>query len=70
MRSWLLANLSTREMSELGCNCGSKGRDNFQVVLTTEGTEKVVFQSTAKATADSVSQRYPGSVVRHIPAAQ
>lgn len=47
------------------CSCNSK-RQQWEVV-TAAG--KSVFKSASKATADTVSGRYPGSTVKEIPKA-
>lgn len=44
---------------------GNKAR--FEVVVTTDGREKVVFSSASKPTAESVGKRYAGSVIREVP---
>ncbi|TFV33202.1 hypothetical protein E4K10_30495 [Streptomyces sp. T1317-0309] len=47
----------------MGCNCGNKNRQTFEVV-TNGGSGRVVFSSASKPTAITVSGRYAGSVVR------
>ncbi|MFE0545187.1 hypothetical protein [Streptomyces sp. NPDC058891] len=47
----------------MGCACGNKNRQTFEVV-TNGGSGRVVFSSTSKPTATTVSGRYAGSVVR------
>jgi hypothetical protein len=51
------------ERSELmGCACQDKKK--FEVVVKTDGRERIVFSSQYKSTADTVSKRYPDSLVR------
>ncbi|WTW95404.1 hypothetical protein OG216_19370 [Streptomycetaceae bacterium NBC_01309] len=45
----------------MGCACKDKNRQQYEVV-TPAG--KVVFTSASKPTADAVSKRYAGSIVR------
>ncbi|MGC0418402.1 hypothetical protein ABIA38_003918 [Embleya sp. AB8] len=45
----------------MACNCGKANKQQWEVVAT---TGKVVFTSVSKATADTVSKRYPDSTVR------
>ncbi|QEV03778.1 hypothetical protein CP971_05600 [Streptomyces viridifaciens] len=45
-----------------GCAC-QQGRQQFEVVAD-GGAGKVLFASSSKPTAETVSKRYPGSVVR------
>ena len=44
---------------------GTKTR--YEVVVTNDGREMVVFSSVSKPTAESVGKQYPGSVVREVP---
>ncbi|MEU0071259.1 hypothetical protein ABZ027_17190 [Streptomyces sp. NPDC006332] len=45
------------------CNC-QKGKTRYEVVVTTDGKEKVVFSSGSKPTAETVGKRYAGSTIR------
>jgi hypothetical protein len=46
----------------MGCNC-NKGRQQFEVVAD-GGAGKVLYTASVESTAQTVSQRYPGSIVR------
>lgn len=46
----------------MGCSC-NKGRKQFEVVAD-GGAGRVLFTATVEATAQTVSKRYPGSIVR------
>jgi hypothetical protein len=45
---------------EIPCGC-QKNKQQWEVVTA---SDKVVYTSTSKATAEAVSKRYPGSTVR------
>ncbi|MEU7323412.1 hypothetical protein ABZ682_23100 [Streptomyces griseoviridis] len=49
------------------CACKGGNKARFEVVVTTDGKEKVVFSSTSKPTAESVGKRYAGSTIREVP---
>lgn len=52
----------------MGCACkGGGNRTKYEVVVTTDGKEKVVFASASKPTAETVGKRYAGSVIREVP---
>lgn len=46
----------------MGCACQNK-RNSFEVVQD-NGEGRVVFSSSSQATAEAVSRRYTGSIVR------
>lgn len=47
----------------MGCAC-NKGKTTQHEVVADGGTGKVLFTSTNSPTAEAVSKRYPGSIVR------
>ncbi|PWI15967.1 hypothetical protein DI272_18710 [Streptomyces sp. Act143] len=51
----------------MGCACKGGNKTRYEVVVTTDGREKVVFASASKPTAESVGKRYAGSVIREVP---
>ncbi|MFE7935610.1 hypothetical protein ACFU6S_44210, partial [Streptomyces sp. NPDC057456] len=46
---------------------GGGNRTKYEVVVTTDGKERVVFASASKPTAETVGKRYTGSVIREVP---
>ncbi|MEU1815148.1 hypothetical protein ABZ543_08115 [Streptomyces roseifaciens] len=53
----------------MGCACGNKNRQLFEVVAD-GGNGDVLHPGAAKATADAVARRHPGSIVREKGTAQ
>ncbi|MGJ3558862.1 hypothetical protein ACR6C2_07740 [Streptomyces sp. INA 01156] len=53
----------------MGCSCQNGKKSKYEVVVTNDGKEKVVFSSTSKPTAETVGKRYPGSSIREVPPA-
>ncbi|MFD0208927.1 hypothetical protein ACFVH9_07305 [Streptomyces hirsutus] len=51
------------------CACKGGNKARYEVVVTTDGKEKVVFSSSSKPTAETVGKRYPGSSIREVPPA-
>ncbi|MGY3199718.1 hypothetical protein [Streptomyces sp. TE5632] len=51
----------------MACSCQKGNKSKWEVVVTTDGKEKVVFSSTNKPTAEAVGKRYAGSTLREIP---
>jgi hypothetical protein len=51
----------------MGCACNGGNKAKFEVVVTTDGKEKVVFSSGSKPTAETVGKRYAGSTIREVP---
>jgi hypothetical protein len=49
------------------CACKGGAKARFEVVVTTDGKEKVVFSSASKPTAETVGKRYAGSTIREVP---
>jgi hypothetical protein len=52
------------------CSCQNGNKARYEVVVTTDGKEKVVFSSSSKPTAETVGKRYAGSTVREVPGKQ
>ncbi|MYR57793.1 hypothetical protein GTY54_16655 [Streptomyces sp. SID625] len=53
----------------MGCACKGGNKTRYEVVVTTDGKEKVVFASASKPTAETVGKRYAGSTIREVPPA-
>jgi hypothetical protein len=51
----------------MGCACNGGNKTKFEVVVTTDGKERVVFSSISKPTAETVGKRYTGSTIREVP---
>ncbi|MCX4458665.1 hypothetical protein OOK58_42920 [Streptomyces sp. NBC_01728] len=52
----------------MACSCQKGNKARYEVVVTTDGKEKVVFSSGSKPTAETVGKRYAGSTIREVPA--
>ncbi|MFF3654884.1 hypothetical protein [Streptomyces olivochromogenes] len=51
----------------MACSCQKGNKARYEVVVTTDGKEKVVFSSASKPTAETVGKRYAGSTIREVP---
>lgn len=52
----------------MGCNCGSKNRQQWRVAITdaATGDKKYPYTGSVKSVVENVAKRYPGSKVEAV----